>query len=235
MYELAPDVFACTTGRNCVFLDLRGNRYLSVSTSRMRLLGPLIRGASIDSATPDRIDQEPGSTAELADELLEAGVLCLGDTAARAPQSVPPAATQELPHQSRSRVFPVPLTERIEIFYTLAQADVALRRTTLWSITERIRTANVRPRPDLDDPPPWEVESATCKFLTVRPWYPRNRVCLFDSLALILYLGRHGIHASWIFAVREDPFAAHCWVQYRETTLNDHLDRTRLYKPIMAV
>ena len=235
MYELAPDVFACTTGRNCIFLDLRRNRYLGVSASRMRFLAPLICGWQLDSNIPDDRIDGCGVAEQLTEELFAAGILCEAHSPAHAAGPLPPAATRELAIETRTQVLPIPLADRIEIFYTLANADIALHRTTLLRIVARFRAAAVRQRPDLYDPPPWEVESVTCKFLAVRPWYPRNCVCLYDSLALMLYLGRRGIRGNWIFAVREDPFAAHCWVQYRGTVLNDHLDRSRLYKPIMAI
>jgi hypothetical protein len=58
---------------------------------------------------------------------------------------------------------------------------------------------------------------------------------LFDSLALVHFLRGFGFHPQWVFGVKLDPFGAHCWVQQDGGLLNDELDRTTLFTPIMVV
>jgi hypothetical protein len=72
-------------------------------------------------------------------------------------------------------------------------------------------------------------------FQVLRPIFPRRYLCLFDSLALVNFLAGYGIHPDWIFAVREDPFTAHCWVQQGGVVLNDEVEHISLYTPIMDV
>jgi hypothetical protein len=59
--------------------------------------------------------------------------------------------------------------------------------------------------------------------------------CLFDSLALLEYLARHGIYADWVFGVQTRPFAAHCWVQHGDIVFNDTVEHVSGYTPIMVV
>lgn len=73
------------------------------------------------------------------------------------------------------------------------------------------------------------------QFNTLRPWFPRNYLCLFDSLALLELLARYHLFPSWVFGVHAEPFEAHCWVQQHDVVLNDTLARVERFAPIMAV
>ena len=75
----------------------------------------------------------------------------------------------------------------------------------------------------------------TMTFLQYRPLFPRDYLCLFDSLALVRFLSRYDLYPDWVFGVRDDPFSAHCWVQAGAIVLNDHLDNVIGYAPIMTV
>jgi hypothetical protein len=59
--------------------------------------------------------------------------------------------------------------------------------------------------------------------------------CLFDSLSLLNFLARYGIHADWVFGVQARPFAAHCWVQLGDIVFNDTIEHVSGYTPIMTV
>ena len=166
---------------------------------------------------------------------MHAGILCKTEGIAEPKRRLPAPATRDFEFPDCRQHAASPRHHRIQSIYALIRADIALRRISLWRIAERIRREKSKPAPDLRDPPPWDVESITKSFLRVRPWYPRNYVCLYDSLALMLLLESYRIRADWIFGVREDPFVAHCWVQHGETVLNDHFDRIRNYVPIMAI
>lgn len=72
-------------------------------------------------------------------------------------------------------------------------------------------------------------------FRRLRPYFPRDFLCLFDSLALIEFLARYHIHVNMIFAVKLDPWSAHCWAQYGQVALNESIESTREYLPILSV
>jgi hypothetical protein len=69
----------------------------------------------------------------------------------------------------------------------------------------------------------------------LRPLYPRDYLCLFDSLALIEFLAQHGLYPTWVFGVTSDPFMAHCWVQEGDTLLNDTVAHVGQFVPLMTV
>jgi hypothetical protein len=72
-------------------------------------------------------------------------------------------------------------------------------------------------------------------FDSLRLFYPRPYLCLFDSLALIHFLARFGLYPDWVFGVQADPFEAHCWVQAGSVVLNDTVERVSAFTPIMYV
>lgn len=69
----------------------------------------------------------------------------------------------------------------------------------------------------------------------LRPLYPRDFLCLFDSLSLIEFLAKYRCYPNMIFAVRLDPWYAHCWVQYEDLALNQDSDDAHTYLPLMSV
>jgi Transglutaminase-like superfamily len=72
-------------------------------------------------------------------------------------------------------------------------------------------------------------------FNALRALFPRGYLCLFDSLALLEFLARYHIYPSWIFAVRQELWGAHCWVQEGTTVFNEEIEETDEYIPIMMV
>jgi hypothetical protein len=72
-------------------------------------------------------------------------------------------------------------------------------------------------------------------FTTLRPFIPRNYLCLFDSLALLDFLAEYRLFPDFVFGVIADPFEAHCWLQADGVVINDSVERVSLYKPIMCV
>jgi hypothetical protein len=72
-------------------------------------------------------------------------------------------------------------------------------------------------------------------FDVVRPFFNRARLCRLDAPALCLLLRAFGHAASLVFAVRLDPFAAHCWAELDGASVNESPESLRQYTPILAV
>jgi hypothetical protein len=70
-------------------------------------------------------------------------------------------------------------------------------------------------------------------FHHLRPYYVREYLCRFDSLALIEFLAGYCQFPDWIFGVRSEPFGAHCWVQENDWVLNDSVEYVSQFTPIM--
>jgi transglutaminase superfamily protein len=72
-------------------------------------------------------------------------------------------------------------------------------------------------------------------FRGVRSIFPAKYWCLFESLALIEFLARYHVFPDLVFAIRFEPWAAHCWVQYEQLLLNEDLETAHSFIPIMVV
>lgn len=59
--------------------------------------------------------------------------------------------------------------------------------------------------------------------------------CLPRSIALALCLTRRKCRAFTVLGVKLAPFAAHCWVQWGDSVLNDELEEVKRYTPILVV
>lgn len=67
------------------------------------------------------------------------------------------------------------------------------------------------------------------------PWIPLDGACLQRAFQLRSLILHHGLAVDWVFGVRTWPFAAHCWLQWQDTVINDTLDRVSRYTPILVV
>jgi hypothetical protein len=63
----------------------------------------------------------------------------------------------------------------------------------------------------------------------------RHDRCLMRSIAMSRHLLSKGIAPTLIFAVMVRPFEAHCWVQYGDHVLNDHIENVRNFTPILVI
>jgi Transglutaminase-like superfamily len=106
-----------------------------------------------------------------------------------------------------------------------------LARRPIAEILDRIRDCRETRTSRIDETATLED---VARFLAARRLVPRPPHCLVDSLALLRWLKtRTGL--LFIFGVKLDPFAAHCWVQLGEILLNDHLDHVAPFRPVRVI
>jgi hypothetical protein len=79
------------------------------------------------------------------------------------------------------------------------------------------------------------VEILVPPYLAARRLLPFAPNCLRDSLALASFLASRRGSFQFVFGVRRDPFAAHCWLQEGSLVLNDSLDSVADFRPILVV
>lgn len=73
------------------------------------------------------------------------------------------------------------------------------------------------------------------RFLAVRPLVPVRTNCLIDSISILEWLGPAAAGALLVFAVKLDPFAAHCWVQTGHLLINDVIDNVAPFQPVRMI
>lgn len=209
MYALTPNVRACVDQSVLVFLDLRNDRYLSVDLGHAPLIVGVCEGAS------------PNAAASLvARGLIEAtsAPSCDGRSGAALTASADP---------NYFRNCRVSLSDVIAMLGACLRASITVRARRL----DRAFRGYAR-RKRVDKPAKIEIVKLVGRFERMRPWYPRPRVCLFDSIALMNFLLAFGHKPEIVMGVRATPFAAHCWVEADSVCLNDAAETCQSYTPI---
>jgi hypothetical protein len=231
---LAKHVFFCLAEEYCIFLDLRKDKYLCASRDNMLALGPLLDGwdstfSTADAAPTDEVRQ-------FAALLLEAGILT-----SRREDGRPARPTDVYPSRAQLKQMEYDLTVRpsvadwIRFLWAAAAAHLSLKRGQLETTVQAVAKKKSCDACVTEAGRARRMRAQVSKFHKLRNVFPRRYLCLFDSLALMRFLAMSGVSAEWIFAVRSNPFEAHCWVQSGSLVLNDVIDEVRAYTPIMRV
>jgi len=223
-YSLANHVYTCVDGDQVVILDLKRDKYLYVPRAEFRALVSRMTATAGDSDTQSC---EP----TLLRGFIERGLLTNHRGGRRHLEAKDyPAATESL----RQGPGYVTFAEVSRFFVSASFAFASLRLTPLQQVVDGV--AHRRKVSAGSD----AVDRNCCRermraFHRMRPLFPRDNSCLFDSLALLRFLTFYGQFPRWVFGVQMGPFAAHCWVQSKDLVLNDELEHVRSYNPIMIV
>jgi hypothetical protein len=235
-YCLSRHAFICFSNEYCVFLDLRSDKYLCVEQEKMDLLGNCLRGYWNASTPPSHSHPSSDSEAgELARQLVSRGLLTVAQAESK---PVSPVQTQRPTSSLLQDLNGVTSThspiELVRFFRAGFTATRNLKHRSLEDVVKAIaqRTLGRRDAAELDLP---QVRRLVGTFVSLRSYFPRSYLCLFDSLALLEFLAFYEQFPTWVFGVNGNPFAAHCWVQYDSIVLNDTVESVAGYTPIMAV
>jgi Transglutaminase-like superfamily len=236
-YFLRDHAFFCLTSTFCFFLNLRTDKYLCTNTKAFRLLGPHIYGWLADSEPGERAGASlsPDKTL-LAEELVDREILSRTQTDCKeARPTVWALPLRTLVAHEKAPSTSYRLSRAAPFFWATASANHSLRKKPLESVIRLVRQrkeSHVRTDLQLDIDVTSELTAA---FNALRSIFPRNYLCLFDSLSLINFLSHYDIFPTLVFGVRPEPFGAHCWVQAGDVALNDTVQHLREYTPIMAI
>jgi hypothetical protein len=233
-YSLAEHVFVCVNDEHVVLLDLKQDRYWALEAAKTAPLADLVPGWPVHPETGAAND--PGEAQEVADALLDQGILWgpEGHGKDATPVTLVPAV-RELLSPEAYRPARIGLVTVLRFIAASVAAKVSLRLIPFERVIRRFR-ARKRARAAAGAPLDLEAARALVQsFGRLRVFFFTSRnECLFDSLALLGFLARHGIYADWVFAVQARPFAAHCWVQKGDIVFNDTVEHVSGYTPIMA-
>jgi len=83
-------------------------------------------------------------------------------------------------------------------------------------------------------PHPW-LSQMLRNVYTALAFYPFNVACLETSLAILALLRRAGARGQLRLGVDIHPFAAHAWVEYEGSPLNETAETTRRYRLFPAL
>lgn len=205
-----PGVHGVMVGEILVLLDLRHDAYLCL---------PDAGGCAIR-------DDEIECDDAVADDLLADGLAgCVASPRLYKVRALPPGASdQSGEDDGASALRQADLTSLALVWLKLAP-----RRPTLLQLAQRVGRRPSRSA-DADI-----LRHEAANFHAARPYFPWIGQCLFQSWWMLEHLQARGLDATWVFAVRAWPFAAHCWLQHGDLCLTDPPETLAAYRPILAI
>lgn len=226
--SLHHDLSFCRADGCLIFLDIRNDRYFRLADDLQAVFLEHMRGRQVPDGQLRRLVQQnilvdgpdrPGHPTELS--------------VARPMRSAmegPGPATR----QRRSMFHPtaVPGTFAAVCSTQLQLRTRALKGILAGLVSLRSRRAAHAATSGGDAS---HVLDAAAAFRTARPFVPVQTCCLVDSISLVRFLAKRGIHADLVFGVTGQPFAAHCWVQHRDIVLNDSVGHVSAHTPIRVI
>lgn len=124
------------------------------------------------------------------------------------------------------------LIDIVKLWRILRQVRRWVKRRPIQSILDQFRASEPHGGAAL---PAHQLVDQALRFAAARKAVPVAPNCLADSLAMLVWLKGAGSGATLVFAVKLDPFAAHCWVQAGTLLLNDGVDDTARFQPVRII
>jgi hypothetical protein len=235
-FQVSPHVYFCSIDTRIVFLDLRNDKYLCLSKDDSKAINGLLNCCRTLARAP-AIDPAHSihENSAIIDALIKSGLIDqMTPRVARRRTQIPLPSVGMMDDCDPSACRPH-LMHVSSFFAAAVIASASLKHRSIESIVHGIRKRRLeRAGPD-NKVDLRTVSRLFAMFKGLRPYYPRPYLCLFDSLALLHFLARYDQFPSWVFGVKLQPFAAHCWVQADSMAINDLTDYVRRYTPIMCV
>lgn len=226
-YFLAPHVHFCCRGGAFVFLDLKQDDYTLINGNAATALQQLSSGGHLDNAQPE--------LADALKELVDGGLLTTDRSAGKnirstqAELALEPLLDPEAMPRNRLR---------LSHFFHFLTACTAASARLKWGRLENTVKAVERRKARRSPQTHFDVNKArelTETFRTLRSLFPRNYLCLYDSLALLEFLARFDVYPTWVFGIKLEPWVAHCWVQQGQFVFNEGVEEAAGYTPIMTI
>jgi hypothetical protein len=224
---LPHHVYCCRHGDAFVFLDLEQDEYTLIMEAAAATLCELAEDADSTAPASRRL--------ESLQELIQAGLLTTNPKAGRkftatlgalAIQPLLDSAATPRPAAKLSHVF------NFVIACTTAAARLRWSRiqNTVSAVARRKARHAFHQSMDLD-----QARQLAAIFHRLRSLFPADYLCLFDSLALLEFLARYDVFPDWVFGVKLEPWAAHCWIQHQQFAFDATVEETADYTPIMVI
>lgn len=240
-YRLAPHVRVCCAEGYAVLLDVKRNKYLGVGGQAARVLSQVISDwPPYRADSPFAENASPREYDEIVRQMLNNGMLIpnvssSGDIVSNEPDVI----ERELIEGYSDINSRISLVDIVLFVAALTTAFVLLRATSLERIVQRSQHRRERMNQRAaDSSSEFDYDAArrhTIVFRRLRPFfYTAREACMFDSIALGEFLAYRGLYPNTVIGVRTRPFRAHCWLQQRNTALNDSPEHVRLYTPLLT-
>lgn len=237
-FLLRRDVYACCTDDGAVLMDLTTGKYFGLDLETTAAIAPRIQGwiDGIGNMAGAYAGFDENASEEILDSLVnDLGLLT--DSWALGKSADMPVLHQTESIPFRGNILPWP---RISVRHVSAfcgaylQALLDIKCQPIVATVRRLEARQLRR--ECGRTSRMQTLELVRIFRVLRPFlFTAKDHCLFDSLALIEFLARFGVYPTWVIGVRTRPFAAHSWVVDGNLILNELLEKTEEFSPILAV
>jgi len=238
-YYIPNHVHFVVDGDAAVFLDLRADQYRMLVGEKARAFGSLLSRARDPTRRVIAVDRRASAESlTVTDTLL--GELFAHKLLTRTPSEalrpciyIPPPEDSFIDSQDPEPPA-VGLRDILRFLWCWLLASCRLRFATIESIVTAVARRN-RMQGTEHSFDFGKARRLVRVYYRLRPFLPVSYMCLYDSLIMLNFLAQYGCRPHWVFAVRLEPWEAHCWVQYGSVAFNEETDRARTFLPIMMI
>lgn len=224
--RLADHMRACIVNDEVVLLDLARSRYFALKGRASKVV---MHALELDSLPEQQNEESSLLEPLLRNHILTTEPLKGAVRLPSLPSADAAAASQEQVPDSSIR-----LRDLLRFLIAVSLTSLWLRWRSLDSIAAAVHDLQRQGKGGTDEGKRLRREVAVFDRLRPLTFTSRDK-CLFDSLALAIFLGRQGLSASWVIGVAIRPFKAHSWIQDRSEVLNDVAENVRRFTPILIV
>jgi hypothetical protein len=231
-------VHVCVVGDSLILLDLRRDKYLSMSALAARALSCAVPGWPV---TTSEIEELPRLSAAQVQQIvqyyIENRVLTAIESEGKSGMPIRYLPARELVPLGFEPDFAHSISSKDvrSFIYAATLAAYRLRTLSLHAIVRKVADRKTRATHRQSFDPQLAAELAfTYRKIQAFAFSGRNR-CLLQSLCFANFLACYGLFPNWVFGVQTRPFAAHCWLQQNHYLLNETPDGVKRFTPIFAV
>jgi hypothetical protein len=218
--HLNADISFCELDGRLFFLDINNDRYFQLSRT-------------LEHSFLSYLEDPENANVDVSG-LLKHNLLLRATAEPIADIAYPSRSVLETPSPDRH----VPFDAVRDVFLMVAMMHWQLKIRRLKSILEALNDhRQIRTSPHVEDETKFQerITGAATAFNLVRPFVPIETCCLIDSLSMIRFLAKRGLHAQLVMGVACDPFSAHSWVQHGPLVLNETVGTAQAYVPIGVI
>jgi len=222
--HLNSDISFCELDGRLLFLDIQSDRYFQLSRGLERSLLSYLEApddAGVDISGLVKHNLIPPTTTTEYD-------------GAATDIALPSESAVEMPCPDRR----VPIGAVRDVFLMVAMMRWQLKVRRLKSILQALSDyRNSRTSPPVRNQAELRqyLSEASSAFNRARPYVPIEMSCLIDSLSMVRFLAKRGLHAHLVMGVACDPFSAHAWVQHGPLVLNETVGTAQAHVPIRVI
>jgi hypothetical protein len=238
-YHIPAHISFAVTTDAVIFMDLRDDCYRLLAGPQAHLFRTLshqttrstgaLRGFDFDES-----QQTTPECSTLIATLIAGNILVAGPEPPPRPVLTLPAPLQELTEGTNLGPTHVHTRDIWRFWRACVRSSWILRHRpierTIRAVEHRRERHGLGGRMDM-----YALRHHVALFRSLRHLYPRDFLCLFDSLALLEFLALYGFFPNWVFAVSLTPWSAHCWVQHEDVVLNECAEAAARYITVLIV